>query len=365
MPASKTARWLDLIAFLLQHRFPVTREQIYQSVAGYKDEWRNAADDRARESLRRKFERDKDELRAMGVGIETLELPDRAGDEATVGYRLRAGDFYLPYLELASGGAGGDRPYSGVRSVTVAPEHLALLDRATRRLADRTEFPLARAAASARRKLAFDLPIPLQQIERVLAAPVTSGVRDTLAVLQQAVAGRVAVACTYYTIGRDVADEREIEPHGLFFSWGRWYAVAAPRGAAELQVFRVDRMSDAKLIAGPVGGFELRPDFDIKAYVGRQAWELSSNEPQRVRVRFAFPESRWVMAQGVGEPIVPLTDDGGAEIAFQVRDSAPFLRWLLTFRDHAGVLDPAELAEELTALKQRVASLYQSGGAHG
>jgi len=35
MTTAKTARWLDLIAYLLSHRFPVTREDIYQRVSGY------------------------------------------------------------------------------------------------------------------------------------------------------------------------------------------------------------------------------------------------------------------------------------------------------------------------------------------
>ncbi|MHC4766976.1 MAG: helix-turn-helix transcriptional regulator, partial [Planctomycetota bacterium] len=80
MPRSKTARWLDLIAYLLQHRYPVTREQVFESVSGYLDE--DSRDEAtARESARRKFERDKDELRSLGISIETVELPQAAGDE--------------------------------------------------------------------------------------------------------------------------------------------------------------------------------------------------------------------------------------------------------------------------------------------
>ena len=55
MPAPKPTRWLDLVAFLLDRRYPVTREQIFAKVGGYDGE---------PESARRKFERDKDELRA-------------------------------------------------------------------------------------------------------------------------------------------------------------------------------------------------------------------------------------------------------------------------------------------------------------
>jgi predicted DNA-binding transcriptional regulator YafY len=170
MTAPKTVRWLDLIAFLLYHRFPVTREQIFESVAAYKEGWEEAADERTRETLRRKFERDKDELRSLGIEIETVTLADTAADEAGLGYRLRPADVYLPYLELTRGDPP-TQPYGGLRHVRVSDADIALLDRATRYVAQLTESALSRAARSARRKLEFDLPIPLHTIERLLARP--------------------------------------------------------------------------------------------------------------------------------------------------------------------------------------------------
>jgi proteasome accessory factor B len=111
MSAEKTTRWLDLIAFPLQHRFPVTRQEILEHVGGYLDPAGADADDpRAIESARRKFERDKDELRALGIEIETVQLPDHAGDEPAAGYRLRARDFYLPYLEFSLADHAAERP---------------------------------------------------------------------------------------------------------------------------------------------------------------------------------------------------------------------------------------------------------------
>ena len=361
MPRPKTSRWLDLIAFLLAHRFPVTREQIYESVSGYKEDWERADDEKARESLRRKFERDKDELRELGVNVETIDLPDRAGDEAMVGYRLRPGDFYLPYLQLEQEPASpAAQPYAGLRSISVPPEDLELLDRATRRLAEHPTFPLREAARSARRKLEFDLPIPLRHIERVLGEVGNEENNETLELLQQAVARKVAVECRYYTIGRDSESVRVIEPHGLFFNWGHWYCVAGNRDDEKLRVFRVDRVTNPKLLRGAAGQFQSSPeDFNIRDYVGRSAWELSEREPQSVQVRLAFPESRWVLAQGTGTALEPITDDGGAVIEFQVHDTGPFLRYLLTFRDHVEILKPTELAGELGELRQRVAALYE------
>jgi predicted DNA-binding transcriptional regulator YafY len=117
------------------------------------------------------------------------------------------------------------------------------------------------------------------------------------------------------------------------------------------------------LLRGAAVEFQSSPqDFDIRNYVGRSAWELSEAAPRAVQVRLQFPESRWVLAQGTGSAVEPITQDGGAVIEFQVHDTAPFLRYLLTFRDHVEILEPTELANELAELRQRVAALYESDG---
>ncbi|MEO8295000.1 MAG: WYL domain-containing protein [Gemmatimonadota bacterium] len=357
MSSAKTARWLDLIAYLLQHRFPVSREEIFRNVHGYLDP--DDPESSRKESVRRTFERDKDELRSLGIALETVPIPDAAGDEPAAGYRLRPGAFYLPYLELHPKTAEPEpRTYQGLARVEVSLADLAILDRATHVVAQRTESLLGRSAASARRKLEFDLPLPQSAIERLLARPLSEENTRTLEVLQDAVSRSVAVSCKYHSIGRDSDEERSIEPYGLFFNWGRWYCVARARDRDALRVFRVDRMRNASLERGREGTFQVPADFSIRSYVGRAPWELSGTPPTITRVRFAFPESRWVQAQGVGEVIEPMMEDGGAVLEFAVQDSSPFLRWLLTFRNQAEVLSPSSMIEQLEQMRQAVARLY-------
>ncbi len=353
----KAARWLDLLAYLLEHRFPVTREQVFEHVADYRAAV--DADERTRESVRRKFERDKDELRALGIEIETVPLPDAAGDEPQTGYRLRPREFYLPYFEVEQGVRSPSAPYQGLRRIALKRDDLAALDRATRRVAARTELgPLALAALSARRKLEFDLPLPLAAVEQVIARPLTGSAAAALEALQQGVAERTAVACTYYTISRDSEARRVLEPYGLFFTWGHWYAVAQPRDRDDVRVFRVDRMRDAELLTGAGAAFTVPKGFRLRDYVGRAPWELTTGAPETVRVRFAFPDSRWVLARGVGTAVDEVLDDGGARIDFMVRNLGAFLRWLLTFRRQAAVEAPLAVAKELDALRGKVAALY-------
>jgi predicted DNA-binding transcriptional regulator YafY len=358
MSASKAARWLDLLAFLLQHRFAVTRGEIFSRVRAY-------AAAKA-ESARRTFERDKDELRALGIEIETVELKDTEGDEAALGYRLKDRGFYLPYLELTEAPVRPSarppvrpsaHPYSGLARVSLTANEVRILDDATRRLAERVELPLASAAASARRKLAFDLTLDEVAAERVIGVPLPREGPRTLAVLQSAVAERQAVACRYYSIGRDADEEREIEPYGLLFESSQWYCVGRARDRDALRVFRVDRMREARPLGGEAA-FTVPAAFDIRRYAGRAPWELGEGPSAVARIRFAFPESRWVLNQGRGRVVEPLLEDGGAILEFEVRDRDAFLRWLLTFRRQVTVLDPGDLSMDLEALRRRVADLH-------
>ncbi|MGB5303850.1 MAG: hypothetical protein WBP17_11920, partial [Gemmatimonadota bacterium] len=70
---SKTQRWLDLIAFLVGRKVPVEVDQVMEAVPAYAEKY-SEADETARQTVRRMFERDKDELKKLGIPIETVDL---------------------------------------------------------------------------------------------------------------------------------------------------------------------------------------------------------------------------------------------------------------------------------------------------
>jgi proteasome accessory factor B len=357
MAQAKTARWLDLIAFLLQRKYPVDRDEIFRRVRGYGLEPDDAGP-RAREAARRKFERDKDDLRGLGIAIETLPLAHRAADQSAAAYRLRPAGFYLPYFELDQGAPPAPHPYADLPRVPLSRREARVLDRATRRLAQRAEFPLVEAARSLRRKLAFDLPLSDPAVERMLADPLPPQGQAALDVLQRAVAQRRAVTCRYYSFHRDQEADRDIEPWGLFFERGRWYCVGRARDRDAARVFRVDRMRQANLLPGEEP-FEVPAGFDVREYLGLQPWEMGDEPTVVVRVRFGFPQSRWVLNEGRGRVVEPALEDGGAIVEFEVKDLDGFLRWVLSFRHQATILEPPEAAAALAELRIRVGRLYE------
>jgi predicted DNA-binding transcriptional regulator YafY len=353
---TKTERWLNLIAFLLDHHYPVAREELLGQVDDYAADW-NSCDATRRESARRKFERDKKELRDLGVVLETRPVEVEHTDQAVEGYLLRPRDFYLPYIDVRTRPPrSGSRAY-GLPSVTLEPEEVPVLRRAAERVARLSDTALGAAARSALRKLSFDRPeLDVREGERLLAAPAREGFDREFATLLAALRSRHAVACRYYSIRRDAESERVIEPYGMMLSWGRWYCVGRARDRKALRVFRVDRMQGVNELKDDE--FHVPRAFDIQTYLNRSPWELSDAKPTAARIRVAFPQSRWVVGEGLGRVLKPVTKDGGVELEFSVRAKDPFLRWLLTLGPQVEVLTPKTLQRDLASLRERIRARY-------
>ena len=90
MSKRRTERLLSIVVLLLSSRRYLTAEQIRASVSGYPD---------AGESFKRMFERDKEELRELGIPLETGK--SNAFDDE-IGYRIRRQDYELPEIQLAA-----------------------------------------------------------------------------------------------------------------------------------------------------------------------------------------------------------------------------------------------------------------------
>lgn len=355
---TKTERWLNFVAFLLDHHYPVAREELLGQVDDYSSDWNSGSETR-RESARRKFERDKKELRDLGVVLETALVSVEHTDQPVEGYLLGARDFYLPYIDVRTRRLRSTtRPYA-LPSVTLEPEEVPVLRRAAERVARLGDSGLGSAAKSALRKLSFDRPeFETREGERVFTAPTRNAFDQEFAAVLASVRGRRAMVCRYYSIGRDVETERTIEPYGMMLSWGHWYCVGRARDRNALRVFRVDRMRDVRMLEGDEAEFEVPRSFNIETYLNRSPWELSSDKPVAARIRVAFPQSRWVVGEGLGQVVKPVTRDGGVELEFAVRSKDPFLRWLLTFGPQVEVLSPKSLKRDLAALRERIRAHY-------
>nr|PZN89115.1 MAG: hypothetical protein DIU52_15070 [bacterium] len=358
---TKLQRWLDLIAYLVGRRSPAAVDDIMEEVPAYAEKW-GTEDETARATARRTFERDKDELRALGIPIETVPYPTNYGREVIEAYQIRKRDFYLPYLRMVhqASPSGERKPYHLEEVVLTEEEAQAAAD-ALHFASQLPSFPFAREARSALRKLAFDLdpetlaPTPELYVDR----PDADAVLERLRPLSDALLVRKVVRFRYHGIYRGEATDREVRPYGLVFLRGNWYLVGHDVGRDAIRVFRVGRMENVEVNRSKphTPDYEIPEDFRLDDYLQKEAWELGDDPPIRAAVLFRFPRSLWADRNGYGE-LVEERPDGSAVRVFAVQQVNPFLRWLLSMEGEAEVVSPAELREELRAMAREVLALH-------
>ena len=189
------------------------------------------------------FERDKDELRELGIPLETGK--SSAFDDE-IGYRIRRQDYELPEIHLA-------------------PDEAAVLGIAARVW---QSAELAGAAAGALLKLKAasrevdgedDGARPSRSIEPRLTTQ-----EPAFGPLWEAVRDRRPVTFSHQASGRSDASKRELEPWGVVNRRGRWYVAGHDRARNAPRVFRMSRITGPVKMAGPPGSVKVPDGADVR-----------------------------------------------------------------------------------------------------
>jgi proteasome accessory factor B len=348
--SSKIQRWIDLLAALLRHHYPVTFDQLIREVPAY-------AAEQKPESRRRTFERDKDELRRFGVPIETVD----SDDAEPQGYRLRVRDFYLPYLAVRSQGGAKPRKldpygYRSLPTLSFEPEELAAVADAAARVRALGDPLLAEHVESATRKLACDLPLDsAASPEARLVPPKARANPDLLVTLDRALEHRKRVTFRYHTMGSDSTGTRTVEPFGLFFLNQHWYLAARAAGDEVVKNFRLSRMEAVEVNEKQPNSadYQIPPGYDLREHArSRQAWELGAGDAIVATVAFRARTGAAAAAFRLGEEVEGHPD----RRRFRVRRSDAFARWLLSFAGDVVPIAPRELVDEFQGLVRETSS---------
>ena len=358
--ASKTQRWLDLVAALLVRRYGATFDQLTADVPGY----RHDGTPKGQASAKRTFERDKDELRALGVPIESEAFPGDENEAEGHRYRLASSAFYLPFVSATAPGVSTPASpargvgYGALATVNLAFDELEALARAGDRARSLGDPVLAMEAEEALRKLAFDQPLAVAADGTVHVADAPpKPQRDTQQAISDALRRRKQLTFDYHSIARDQVGRRTAEPYGLVLQAGHWYLVARDTAASALRLFRVSRMRGAVARAQQPNthDYVIPADFSLAEHArSREAWELGDGDAMDVVVRFREVTGalRAALALGVAVRGKP------GHRRFRVRRPAAFVRWLLSFAGTATPVAPPSLVAEWASAARATAALY-------
>ncbi|MEM7273739.1 MAG: WYL domain-containing protein [Actinomycetota bacterium] len=321
MSVNKLERLLNLTAVLLDTPRPLTADELRQKVDGYPPP--GAA-------FHRTFERDKDDLRVLGIPIRVERVP--ATDPPIDGYRIAAEDYYLPD--------------PGLDPDELAALHLASLTVRLEGLADQEAlWKLGGVVADPEAGAPSADP-------GVVGDPVASIPADpNLVPLFQAISERRVVRFPYR------GEDRLVEPWRLDFHRGRWYLTGWDRLREGQRNFRLDR------IDGPAAatGEEATAPVPRDAPEGpRPAWELGGDEPvtARLLVDEARVESARRQLSGTDGPPVRSEERSDGSVVFEVPvvNHDAFRAFVLGFLDHAELLEPAAWRDDLVSWLEAIES---------
>ena len=270
MAARKSERLLNLLITLLVSRSYVTKDRIRSVVEQYRD----AGDD----AFEKMFERDKDELRSLGIPIEVGYL-DRAFEDEP-GYRVERSAFELPRIDLE-------------------PTEAAVIGLAARVW---QHAGLASATSDALVKLkAAGVSVDREVLDAV--APQLTVQEPTFETFWTATQQRTPVAFAYRTVTSAEAGERHLEPWGVVSFRGRWYVVGQDVDRGEPRLFRLSRVQGEVRTTDVPGAYGVPAGTDIRALTQQLAPAPAEHlAVLRVRSGAGYGLRRQANATTEGEP---------------------------------------------------------------
>lgn len=322
MVTSKVERLVNLVIALLSTRGYITAEKIRSSVAGY-------SDSSSAEAFSRMFERDKNELRDLGI---PLEVGRASAWDPTEGYRINRDAYSLAPVDLT-------------------PDEAAAVAVATQ-LWESPELITATQGALLKLRAAGvdvdpDAPVAIASPAGV---PGLRGSEDVLGILLSAIDSRQAVQFPHRPSRAEPYAIRTVEPWGVVTEKGRWYLVGHDRDRDATRTFRLSRIGPDVTPIGPPGAVTVPEGIDLRRIVAQTVTDVSAT-PAGGRAQVWVADGRATALRRAGRSLGErqLAGRGGEVIELDIRSTDQLARDIAGYGADALVLEPHPLRDDVLA----------------
>ena len=320
MATSKVERLVNLVIALLSTRGFITAEKIRSSVAGY-------SDSPTAEAFSRMFERDKNELRDLGIPLEVGKV---SALDPTEGYRI-------------------NRDAYALRPVELTPDEAAAVAVATRLWQSPELITATQGALLKLRAGGVDVdPIDIGAQVAIASAAGVPGLRgseDVLGILLSAIDSRQAVRFPHRPSRAEPYITRTVEPWGVVTEKGRWYLVGHDRDRDATRTFRLSRIGSDVTPIGPEGAVTVPDGADLRRIVAQTVSETPAGGQATVWVA----DGRATALRRAGRPISArqLAGRDGDVIELDIGSADGLARDIAGYGADAIVLEPQSLRDDV------------------
>jgi len=298
----KSERLVNLTIALLATRRYLTKNEIFRTIEGYEGN---------DESKERMFERDKDDLRSLGIEIEVGGFDPIFNDEA--GYRIKPENYALDLGEIS----GSD---------------IALLSLAASAWNGQALNAIAHSALLKLKSIGIDSDI--DSIPTL--APRMASASSELVAVVEAITTKSAITFEY--MAQDLSQQkRTIHPYALASRDGHWYFAGLDVDKNAIRTFRLDRVQGEIALGKKMDVFAIPTGFDLFSHVD-----------EAVSQKIATVDVRKDKAFALRKQALSIIDKGEwDQITIKYSDQTTSLDSLLWHLDDVLVIEPLELRDSI------------------
>lgn len=301
MPTSKISkeeRILNLLSSLLNTHNPISHQRIHETINGYKE--------LTHEASRRQLERDKSDLKNLGVQIKLKDVP--GVDPIVPGYYINQDDYFLKDLDLT-------------------PEETAALN---------LLVGVFKAGNESLDKAVFKLG----GIEDVGEAPNPLGMiwldfNDELPQIQNAIKQQQVMMFEYQTeLGEN--STRQLEPLNIYLHDSQWHVRGYDQNRKAVRNFRLSRIQEKIKFQKTTTEFKAR----TSSFNQLMPWEYGPQdvEPQTAQLLISADNANWAAKQIGSRTKSTKQNDGSTLFEFNVTSPIHFYRFTASFNQDATVI---------------------------
>ncbi|HVW80220.1 MAG TPA: WYL domain-containing protein [Mycobacteriales bacterium] len=315
MAAERTERLMNLVICLLHTRAYLTAERLREIIPGY-------AEAPSDEAFKRMFERDKEDLRDLGI---PLEVGSHSHFDDEPGYRIPRHDYALPEIRLEA-------------------DEAAAVGLAARMWSAATQGAQATRALRKLETAGVDL-VPLPE---GLQPRLGAGGAGLPAVHEALRDGR-RLKFDYRGANDDAAAPRRVEPWGVVCWRGRWYLVGHDLDRQASRAFRLSRVAGQPVVEGKPGSIKVPDGVDLVALVS-----ASDRQQSEAHARIKVRHDR---AMGLRRQTIDVVDDGDGWdiVTVPCPDPHRLAEQVLGYGADAVILSPAEARDAVVTRLRRLA----------
>lgn len=316
-------RLVNLVVALMATEQGLTKETILSSVSGYREQSEAGA---GKDALEKMFERDKENLRGLGVPIETIGDYADPDDLREARYRVPTAEYELPV------------------DITFTPAELAVLNLAGGVWSESSMSAQARSGLRKIRALGNDVDAPI-----IGYSPRISLREPSFAPLQRAIEQAHVVEFDYLKGGEDAARRRRIQPLALVEYEARWHVFGIDLAAGADRTFLLSRIVSTVTLT--------RSSFDLALRDGAGERALSGLNDVAARQRALLEVTPGTEASlRLGRRATPA--DQGLYVPYV--DLHIFADELASYGPEVRVVEPASLREQVVARLQRTVDAHEA-----